>query len=157
MALHYGVTLSPVYTCTPYCLRMVCKQFVHHMHVRVDRTVNKCCTVCIQSLYYKPQTKICQFFVRTQRDVCVSHRYICRVFTSHLQQIDLPCAKHKLCSAITVHTFPRLYMSVPTINVYSALVYLSSTKYFQFQRTRFCIFTPIEDPNNATILLLVLQ
>ncbi len=39
------------------------------MHVCVDGTPNLCCAVCAWFAYHSPQTKICQFFAQTQREL----------------------------------------------------------------------------------------
>ncbi len=59
------------------------------MYICVDRTVNMHCTICKQFTYHSLRTKICRFFVRTQREVdalCV----LCS------RQINLPHAWRKL-------------------------------------------------------------
>ncbi len=50
---------------------MVRKLFANQMHVCVDETVNLRCAICKQFAYRSPQTKICWFFARTQRELDV--------------------------------------------------------------------------------------
>ncbi len=45
--------------------------FANKMHACVDRTANLCCAIYEQFAYRSPQTEICWFFARTQRELDV--------------------------------------------------------------------------------------
>ncbi len=43
--------------------------FANQMRVCVDGTANLCCAIHKRFAYHSPRTKICRFFVRTQREL----------------------------------------------------------------------------------------
>ncbi len=64
-----SLRLNLVYTSAPNGSRTACERFANQMHVCVDRTANLLCTVREWFAYQSPRTKICLFFVRTQREL----------------------------------------------------------------------------------------
>ncbi len=61
--------LSPVYTSAPNGWRTAHKWFASQMCICVGRPVNQCCAIRKRFAYHSPQTKICQIFAQTQREL----------------------------------------------------------------------------------------
>ncbi len=64
-----GNILSLIYTSAPNGLQTTYEWFANQMRICVDGTANQRCTIYEWFAYCSPQTKICQFFVRTQREL----------------------------------------------------------------------------------------
>ncbi len=66
--------LRPVHVCEPNSLQMV--------RVCVDGIANMRCTICKWFMYHSSRTKICRFFVRTQRELWALCRQVFFMFTN---------------------------------------------------------------------------